>query len=73
MPSLRTKKSRRSSFSAPSQKTNVTFDPLTDSFSVGTQFSIHQRNMFVNHKLAPSLRDIKNEDVKGCNSKLCSM
>ena len=61
------KQGRRSSFSTPSvsqpiQKTFITLDPHTDSFSIGTRCSTHQRNMFIHQRLAPSLQTIKNAD-----------
>lgn len=71
------KQGRRSSFSKAStknqpQETFITLDPHTDTFTIGTRCSIHQRNMFIQQRLAPSLQQIKHSDDKSCNSNLCS-
>jgi hypothetical protein len=52
-------------------QTFVTFDPNTISFTISTKQSIHQRNMFINKKLSPSLNPIKNANEHECTKSIC--
>ena len=52
--------------------TYITLDPNVNAFTLSTLKSKHQRNMFVNNKLNPSLNVIKHVNEGECNTSLCN-
>ena len=52
-------------------KTYITYDPNTNYFMVNPNMTKHQRQIFVNNKLNPSLNILKHVKEEECNTNLC--
>jgi hypothetical protein len=58
-------------FNSSANSDFITLDPINKKFILSPKQSIHQRKMFINTKLNPSLNVIKHVKEEECNKSLC--